>query len=101
MLTLETGVLSFLAENEATDFLIIQEKLWGMVLWAEETVWAKAQRQTGVRLCWGTGGGFPQRVVDCWLIQTQSLISAVSIELSSSPMSGFFDLCQFSKCRSN
>ena len=31
MLTLETGVSSFLAENEATDLLIRQEKLWKVV----------------------------------------------------------------------
>ena len=31
MLTLETGVLTFLAENEATDLLISQEKLWNVV----------------------------------------------------------------------
>lgn len=31
MLTLETGLLTFLVENEATDLLISQEKLWKVV----------------------------------------------------------------------
>ena len=47
MLTLETGVSSFLAENEAIDLLIRQEKLWKVASGRKSSMGGKLEGKLG------------------------------------------------------
>ena len=100
MLTLETGVSSFLAKNEATDLLIRQEKLWKVVSGRKSHMGGKLEGKLG-HAFEGNDGGCSQRAVDIRFIHIQSLISPLSFSSDYSLIPGFFNFCQFSKYRSH
>lgn len=89
ILALETGVLSFFAENKTTDLLIVRRS-FRKQFQAEGAIMEKVQGKLGYGILGEPVEVVPKVAVDNLFIQIQSLISAVSFVLSGSLITRFF-----------
>lgn len=88
ILSLETSVLSFFAENKTTDLIV--RRSFRKAVSGRRSIMEKAQGKLGYGFLGELVEVVPKVAVDKWFIQIRSLISAVSFVLSGNLIMRFF-----------